>query len=93
MFLYFNCLCVNVQKIGMAYINHLVEKGDYDAAARYRKSFRSISKLDICDKCLSISLIHFQKVSESAREEYGPVGERGVQVQDYRTIEGMFIVK
>lgn len=24
----------DVQKIGMAYINHLVEKGDYDAAAR-----------------------------------------------------------
>lgn len=25
----------DVQKIGMAYINHLVEKGDYDSAARY----------------------------------------------------------
>lgn len=24
----------DVQKIGMAYINHLVEKGDYDTAAR-----------------------------------------------------------
>lgn len=24
----------DVQKIGMAYINHLVEKGDYDSAAR-----------------------------------------------------------
>lgn len=24
----------DVQKIGMGYINHLVEKGDYDAAAR-----------------------------------------------------------
>lgn len=25
----------DVQKIGMAYINHLVEKGDYDSAARW----------------------------------------------------------
>lgn len=25
----------DVQKIGMAYINHLVEKGDYDGAARF----------------------------------------------------------
>lgn len=25
----------DVQKIGMAYINHLLEKGDYDSAARY----------------------------------------------------------
>lgn len=24
----------DVQKIGMAYINHLLEKGDYDTAAR-----------------------------------------------------------
>ena len=28
----------DVQKIGMAYINHLVEKGDYDTAARYRQT-------------------------------------------------------
>lgn len=25
----------DVRKIGMAYINHLVEKGDYDSAARW----------------------------------------------------------
>lgn len=25
----------DVQKIGMSYINHLVEKGDYDSAARF----------------------------------------------------------
>ena len=28
----------DVQKIGMAYINHLVEKGDYDSAARYQQT-------------------------------------------------------
>ena len=34
--------CSN-QKIGMAYINHLVEKGDYDTAARYYQPFSSFS--------------------------------------------------
>ena len=38
----------DVQKIGMAYINHLVEKGDYDTAARYRQT---------CPMCRSQSLI------------------------------------
>lgn len=34
----------DVQKIGMAYINHLVEKGDYDSAAR---SVHCLSEVEI----------------------------------------------
>lgn len=41
----------DVQKIGMAYINHLVEKGDYDTAARWALH-------DLCIYCLLIHSIY-----------------------------------
>lgn len=36
----------DVQKIGMAYINHLVEKGDYDTAARW--VFQVVRSDEVC---------------------------------------------
>lgn len=38
----------DVQKIGMAYINHLVEKGDYDTAARW--VFRVVRSDEVCGR-------------------------------------------
>lgn len=54
----------DVQKIGMAYINHLVEKGDYDAAARYYTVSVIFNRLDICEKCQCLSV----PLTESVRK-------------------------
>lgn len=68
--------CSN-QKIGMAYINHLVEKGDYDTAARYYsllvlsvvfllQNTSTRSRLSDCFPSLSLSFSSIQEVSEGA---------------------------
>lgn len=48
----------------MAYINHLVEKGDYDAAARYYTVSVILNRLDICEKCQCLSV----PLTESVRK-------------------------
>jgi len=76
----------DVQKIGMAYINHLVEKGDYDGAARSVYLLQGYSPFIYTSRVLVTETLHVKCEAECFTHVFIGSVERGNTIRYNPTI-------